>query len=35
MKVEHFKVISMVSVLIIAGSIASMVMPVVNSMPVA
>lgn len=35
MKVEYFRIISMVSVLVIAGALASMMMPVVNSMPMA
>jgi len=33
MSIEHMKVVSVIGVMIIAGSIAKMVMPVMNSVP--
>jgi hypothetical protein len=35
MSIEHMKVVSVIGVVIIAGSIAKMMMPVMSSMPLA
>jgi hypothetical protein len=35
MNIEKFKIVSMIGVLILAGSIAKMMMPVMSSMPLA
>ena len=35
MSIEHYKLVSVIGVVIIAGSIAKMMMPVMNSIPMA
>jgi hypothetical protein len=35
MSIEHFKLVSVVGVVILAGSIAKLMMPVMNGIPVA